>query len=91
MWDSPYFNSPFSSLSSDISLEISVYSTTLGLPFLLQNTPTLSSGHAFTTLFPPANTFFSIHNPTKIGSTIFAKTLSTPPIKAHWIPLAFIS
>ena len=74
-----------------ISSEISVYSTTLGFEFLLQNTPTLSSGLALTTDFPAAIHFLVAAIATKIGSTIFTKGLSTGPINTHSIFLLFIS
>ena len=58
-----------------ISSEISVYSTTDGLPFFLQNTPTFSCGFALTTDFEAICTFLSIAIPssvTSIGNAAFS-------------------
>ncbi len=77
-------NSPFLSTASAISL-IFLYSITLGFPFFLQKTPTFSSGFALTTILPAANTFYLLQ-PNNTSSTIFTKTLSTPPINTHSTP-----
>ena len=89
--DSPNANSPFSSNLFAISSLISVYSTTLGLPFFKQNTPTFSLGFALTTDLPALIAFCSSESPIKTSSTICAKGLSTGPIKIHSIFLFFMS
>ena len=67
-----------------------MYSITEGLPFFLQKTPTFSCGFALTTDFPAAVTCLSIAIPINIGSTIFTKQLSTPPINIHSAPSSLI-
>ena len=57
----------------------------------MQNTPTFSCGFAFTTDLDAICTPFFIAIPSNVTSAIFNKTLSTPPIKIHLIPLSFIS
>ena len=67
-----------------------IYSITFGCPFILQNTPTLSCGFAFTTDFEAIWTFLSMAIPSKVTSTIFNNALSTLPINIHFTPLSFI-
>ena len=91
MCDSPYKNSPASSVATLISFGTSVYSITFTFPFFLHNTPTLSFGLFLITVLVAILTFCFIAKPSKSVSTYFTSRLSTEPIKIHFMFLDFIS